>query len=84
MSKYLSVTPANFHKYDKIMQKEAGVRFLALNGCPGCNDFVFLPEDPREVCPKCGDPRYDSLGKPLEVTFCLQSIYFVSDLSILF
>jgi len=92
LSKYLSVTPANFRKYDKIMQKEAGVRFLALNGCPGCNEFVFLPEDPRQVCPKCGDPRYDSLGKPLEVMFCLLainlfyfcSIYFIFDLSILF
>ena len=74
LSKYLSVTPANFRKYDKIMQKEAGIRFLALNGCPKCNQFVFLPEDPRRVCPICGGPRYDSVGKPLEVIiymFCL-------------
>ena len=67
LSKYLSVTPENLRKYDKIMQKEAGIHFLCLNGCPACNKFVFLPKDTRQVCPLCGGPRYDGLGKPLEV-----------------
>ena len=75
LSKYLSVTPANFRKYDKIMQKQAGIRFLRLHGCPACNDFVFLPEDKRAACPKCGGPRYDRLGKPLEVM--LVFVHFV-------
>ena len=67
LGKYLNVTPTNFRKYDKIMQKEAGMHFLALNGCPRCKKFVFVPTDSRQICPVCGGPRYDSKGKPLEV-----------------
>ena len=78
LGKYLGVSTTNFSKYDKLMQKEAGISFLTLNGCPKCNQFVFLPEDPRRVCPMCGGPRYDSLGKPLEViiyTICYVTIF---------
>ena len=60
------------------MQEEAGIRLLALNGCPACNKFVFLPEDPRQVCPTCGGPRYDSLGKPLEAMSCLLFTLFAN------
>lgn len=67
LGKYLNITPKNFRKYDKILQQEAGIRFLRLNGCTTCNKFVFLPEDRRRLCPLCQGPRFDANNKALEV-----------------
>ena len=76
LGKYLNVTPRNFRKYDKQMQQAAGINFLRLNGCIGCKNYVYLPSDPRRVCPRvkedgnvCGSPRFDDQGKAVEVCF---------------
>lgn len=57
-----------------LSQAKAGVMFLALNGCTGCNKFVYLPSDKRESCPYvkkngevCAEPRYGANGQPKEV-----------------
>lgn len=75
LGKYLNITPTNFRKYDKKMQKAAGISFMRLNGCPVCKKFVYLPSDRRQRCPQqinddgtvCGSPRCDATGKPFEV-----------------
>ena len=76
VGKYLHFSVPDFRKNEKKMQKEAGAVFLRLNGCPGCNDHVYLPTDPETHCPHvkhdgtvCGHPRCDENGKPLEVFF---------------
>lgn len=55
-------------------QAQAGVGFLSLNGCPGCDKFVYLPNDKRKTCPYvkadgqiCGEPRFNEDGQPKEV-----------------
>ena len=57
-----------------LSQAKAGVMFLALNGCTGCNKFVYLPSDKRKNCPHvkangevCGEPRFGANGQPKEV-----------------
>ena len=79
--KYLNVTPRNFRKYDKQMQSAADINFLRLNGCNGCKNYVYLPSDPRRVCPwvkedgsVCGSLRFDVQGKAVEV-YCDKMFY---------
>ena len=67
--KYLGIDVDNFRKYDQQMEKAAGVQILRLNGCPKCNNHVYLPTDKDQTCPQCGHNRYDDEGKPLEVIF---------------
>jgi len=74
LGKYLNIAPKSFRKYDKKMQEAAGVSFLRLNGCNVCNQFVYLPDDPRQRCPQikqdgtvCDSPRCDEKGKAFEV-----------------
>ena len=50
------------------------MRFFALNGCQGCNKFVYLPTDKRRSCPYvkadgqvCGHSRFHEDGQPKEV-----------------
>ena len=57
-----------------LLQAKAGVTFLALNGCTGCNKFVYLPSDKRKSCPYikangevCAEPRFGTDGQPKEV-----------------
>ena len=64
------------------MQEAAGVSFLRLNGCPKCNNYVYLPDDKRAHCPQvkdgtpCGAARFDEDGKPLEVV-CMSALQIV-------
>jgi len=83
LGKYLKVDLKNFRKNDKKMQEAAGVKFLRLNGCIGCHNFVYLPDDARTHCPQvlesgtvCGKPRFNAAGKAHEV------LYFVVKLLI--
>ena len=61
-----------------VVQEKAGVSFLILHGCVECNKFVYVESDERKNCPYvkadgvvCGEPRYDSNGKPREVNIVL-------------
>ena len=41
---------------------------LLLNGCVGCNQHVYLPNDFEKACPRCRHPRLnEATGKPNEV-----------------
>jgi len=75
-SNYLGVTPNTFQKADKKIKETAGTSYLRLNGCVGCHQHVYLPDDKSVRCPHlvnnvdvCGHPRYDQSGKPFEVCF---------------
>ena len=48
--------------------KNCGSFCLKLNGCVGCNEKVFHPQDKAKRCPQCGHPRYNRSGRPNEVT----------------
>ena len=67
LGRYLSVDLKNFRINDKAMQEAAGVSFLRLNGCVTCHKFVYLPQDRRTHCPRCGGQRFDDEGHALEV-----------------
>lgn len=56
----------DFKGFDKEMKQEAGVSFLRLNGCPSCDNHIYMPDDRRAICPKCGNERFDASGKALE------------------
>ena len=75
-AKYMNVKSVDFRtrarKADKKMQAEAGVQFIEIHGCVGCNNFVFTPDDKSTHCPRCGDARYDNDNKPREV----QALFF--------
>lgn len=68
-SKYLRTnrfTPQDFKAFDKQMKQDAGVSFLRLNGCPSCDNHIYMPDDRCSNCPKCGHARFDSNGQPFE------------------
>ena len=78
------VSSSNLKNADKKIREEAGSCMLRLNGCAGCHQHVYLPDDPARVCPKikpdgtgCGHPRYDVKGSPHEVINVLIMILFV-------
>jgi len=78
--KYLKIpvmARASLRRCDKNMQQKAGCHFIILNGCVGCDRFVYLPNDKRTHCPRhkpdgsvCGAARYKLDGKPREVCVC--------------
>ena len=57
-----------FAACDKELKAAAGVEFMQLDGCVGCNRFVFSPKDQRTECPCCGHARHRSDGKALEAS----------------
>ena len=63
------LSSVNFKSADKKMQEEAGVECIKLNGCVGCNAFIFLPNDRRHICPKCGVGRYFESGDAKEEVY---------------
>ena len=67
--KYFGNTETNFRQTDDKIAKASGTTMLRLNGCVNqdCEGHVFLPCDKAKTCPKCGQARYDSNGKPFEV-----------------
>jgi len=61
---------------------------MALNGCIGCNKFVYLPSDKRTSCPYvkengevCAEPRYGANGQPKEVCNCLLCMHETLELT---
>ena len=56
---------------DSQLHKLSGMTMLVLNGCIGCNQYVFLPTEQRNSCPRCGANRFNESGQPYEVIlFC--------------
>ena len=39
---------------------------MVLNGCIGCHEHVFKPQDKSKQCPRCAHARFDEKGKPHE------------------
>lgn len=65
-------------KRDKVLQKNAGIECLSINGCVGCDKFVYEPGDKRTQCPFvkkdgtiCDHPRFDVDKNPYEVRLLL-------------
>lgn len=61
---------------DRKMQDEAGVRLVVLHGCTRVHDngdhcqHIYVPQDNRSACPKCGQLRYDaSTNQPNEKVY---------------
>ena len=51
----------------KNIYKRTGATLLKLNGCVGCDDYVFLPDEHNDHCPLCGHERYSNAGNANEV-----------------
>ena len=56
-----------FKNVDAIMKQESGATCLCLNGCVGCNNHVFTPQEKVKTCPRCGHDRYNEKAQPHEV-----------------
>ena len=70
--------PRNIKQCDRKLKKAAGVTMIRLDGCVGCNKYVYRPgEEKLGHCPRvksdgtlCLHPRFDEHGKPHEVSKC--------------
>ena len=65
--------------FDKSAQREAGVTYMVLDGCPKCEVHVYKETDSSLVCPHvnadgsiCGYPRFDDadMNKPFQASAC--------------
>jgi hypothetical protein len=60
---------SNLRQADKERLAEAGLSYVVLHGCTKVHDngehcqHIYVPEDKRETCPKCGLPRFDPTTK---------------------
>ena len=59
---------SNFRSIDKVINAKYEVISLKLNGCVGCNKYVFIPSDKTKRCPLCRFPRHNVKGQPNEVS----------------
>lgn len=71
--------------FDKKAKRAAGLDYLVLHGCPGCNKYVYRPGDVNVNCPfvkldgtVCGQARYDESNKPREVSLMMLCLFFDS------
>lgn len=69
--------------FDKKAKRAAGLDYLVLHGCPGCNKYVYRPGDVNVNCPfvkldgtVCGQARYDESNKPREVSLMMLCLFF--------
>ena len=61
--------PISFKGIDRKFKKQCQVTCLKLNGCVGCNKYVFLPQEKNLQCPRCQFPRFKVTGDANEVSF---------------
>lgn len=73
-AKYLGFAPNNFRKCDNKIKKAAGASMIRLDGCVGCDRYVYRPGEKLAHCPRvkedgslCLHPRFDEQGQPHEV-----------------
>ena len=74
-AKYLGFAPTNIKQCDRKLKKAAGAKMIRLDGCVGCNKYVYRPgEEKLSYCPRvksdgtlCLHPRFDQHGQPHEV-----------------
>ena len=50
---------------------QAGVRVVRYDGCvnPDCNKHTWHEKEKGDICPLCGEKRYDDKGRPRESVF---------------
>ena len=63
-----NVEGCNYVRADRRICEATGATMLKLNGCVGCQNHVYLPNDVAVRCPNCRHPRFKVGRQPNEVS----------------